>query len=276
MSAKRTCYIITPVENENGPVKRHMDGIINAVLLPVLNDDYEILVDYRIPNQEFMNKQAIQRIYDSDLVIANLSDKNPNVLYQLAFRHSIGTPVIMIAEEGTSLPGFFNEKTIFYMNDAQGVLDLIDKLIVHLESIDFTKAQEGPIYDSLRDTLKEECIVKKDKKEFEPLKNILKEDEIAEINETEYLFFRDILNEENINADTIAIEYDRDFLKKEIIVDNGTEIEPYKDINKVDSETEPLKNIIQENNTVKNEAYNNDNSIIDIAVRLISKMINRK
>lgn len=256
MSEKRTCYIITPVENEKGSVKRHMDGIINAVLMPVLSDDYEVLVDYRIPNPEYIDKQVLRHIYHSDLMIAFLSENNPNVMYQLAFRHSIGSPVIMIAEEGTIIPLCFNEKTIFYINDAQGVLDLIEKLISYLETIDFKKVQEGPIYDCLRDILNEENIVKNVENVFEPLSNILKEDEIEEINETEFLFFRDLIKEENINKN-LELEFDKEVLKKEIVADNGKESGTVKA-------------------AAKNEAAGNDtldNSIINTIKKIISKMI---
>ena len=270
MTEKRTCYILTPVVNENDPVKRHMDGIINAVLMPVLSDDFEVIVDYRIPNSGYINKQVIQRIYHSDLVIANLSDKNSNVMYQLAFRHSIGTPVIMIAEEGTIIPCFFNDKIIFYVNDAQGVLDLIEKLICCLESIDFAKVKESPIYDSLR--LKEEYIVQKTENEFEPLNKILKEDEIAEINESEYSYFKSLLKDESNTADTIQLEYDKDFQEKEIIVDDDTEIEPERDIDRVDSKPETMRNM--ENGADSNNPI--DNSIITAIKRIISKIIDGK
>ncbi len=194
---KKTCFVITPVGNEEDPILRHIEGIINAVLIPVLGDDYEIIISHKLPDTGSVHKQIIQYIYDADLVVANLTKKHPVVIYELAFRHSIGTPVIMIAEQGTNLPYFFTEKTIYYINDAQGVLELIEKLMTQVDFIDFSRDREGPIYDALLDTSKEEYLVKKIEKEYHSLADMDKNDEIAEINEMEYAFFRDLISEDS-------------------------------------------------------------------------------
>ena len=99
---KMKCFIITPVGNENDEIRRHVDGIIDAVIIPVLKD-YQIDVPHRITNMGSITKQIIRSIYESDLVIANLTTANPNVMYEQAFRHAVGKPVITIAEEGTLL-----------------------------------------------------------------------------------------------------------------------------------------------------------------------------
>ena len=101
-------------------------------------------------------------IYESDLVIANLTNKNPNVMYELAIRYCIGTPAIIIAESGTDLPfDIIEERTIFYTNDAQGVIDLRKDLKKALSVIDYSdKVPRGPIYDNLRKIDKEAQIIK--------------------------------------------------------------------------------------------------------------------
>ena len=158
-NTKKKCFIITPIGSETDPIRRHIDGIINAAIRPALEDKYEIIVAHNITEPGSITKQIISEIYRDELVIANLTNRNPNVMYELAFRHSLGTPVIMIAEKGTNLPSdIMMERTIFYCNDAQGVLELRDRLKETENSLNF-ETKCSPIYDILRELHLEEKII---------------------------------------------------------------------------------------------------------------------
>lgn len=146
---KKNCFVITPIGGDGSAIRRHIDGIIQAVIKPVLEPEYEVIVSHEISEPGSITKQVIEHIYSDKLVIANLTEKNPNVMYELALRHSLGKPVIMIAEKNTGLPfDIADERTIFYINDAMGVLELQAEIKSALKKIDFSK-QAGPIYDVL-------------------------------------------------------------------------------------------------------------------------------
>lgn len=159
MGEKKRCFIITPIGGENEPIRRHIEGIIDAAIVPVLNDEFEIVVAHRIHTTGTITKQIIAEIYSADLVIANLTGRNPNVMYELALRHCIGTPLITIADQETSLPAdIISERTIFYKNDAQGVLDLRDELLKYVGKIDYSQ-KNSPILDALSDVIKTNSIL---------------------------------------------------------------------------------------------------------------------
>ena len=146
---KKKCFVITPIGDDCSTIRRDTEGIIKAIIKPVLDPEYEIIVAHKINEQGTITKQIIQHIYLDELVIANLTGRNPNVMYELAFRHSLGKPVIIIAEKKTSIPfDIITERTIFYQNDALGVLELQDELRKALKSINFTE-KRSPIYDIL-------------------------------------------------------------------------------------------------------------------------------
>lgn len=109
---------------------------------------------HRINVTGTITKQVIEAIYTADLVIANLTGRNPNVMYELALRHCLGTPLITIADKEISLPAdIISERTIFYYNDAKGVLELRQLLVAYLEKIDYEQ-KSSPILDALSDIAK--------------------------------------------------------------------------------------------------------------------------
>lgn len=158
---KKTCFIITPIGKEHDPIRRHIDGVIKAVIEPVLEEnDYKPIVPHYMTTPGSIDKQIIKQIYKSDLVIANLTSVNPNVMYELALRHCFGTPLIIIAEEGTVLPfDIGNQRTIFYHNDAMGVLVLADDLSKAIKKLSVDGAYESPVLSVVKEFRIEEIII---------------------------------------------------------------------------------------------------------------------
>lgn len=148
---KRTCFIVTPIGNEGSEIRRHIEGIIDQAIYPAIGDAFDIKVAHREYKTGSINDRVIKSVYDSDLVIANLTGLNPNVMFELAIRYSFGKPVIVIAEEGTKLPfDIIDENTIFYINDPSGAADLKDKIAKFVGEIDCEKNTYGPVYSTLK------------------------------------------------------------------------------------------------------------------------------
>lgn len=160
----KTCFIITPIGDENTIIRRHIDGMIDGVISPVLEcKGYKMEVAHRISSPGSINKQVISKIYSSDLVIANLTDLNANVMYELAFRHATRKPVIMIMEKGEKQLPFDvnNERTIFYKNDFQGAVDLKDRILNAIDAIESDyKDVDNPIYTALESIQEKETVLK--------------------------------------------------------------------------------------------------------------------
>ncbi|TKH90430.1 hypothetical protein FC691_31990, partial [Bacillus cereus] len=125
----KTCFIITPIGDDQSDIRRAADGVIDAVIIPSLIEmgfkDENIDVAHRMSNPGSINKQVITSVLDCDLAVANLTNLNPNVMYELAIRHAVRKPVIQICQKGTRLPfDITEERTIFYTNDMAGVIEL--------------------------------------------------------------------------------------------------------------------------------------------------------
>lgn len=146
----KRCFIVTPIGSDASPTRRATDGLIETVLKPVLDEmQIEPLVAHTISITGSITKQVIDHILECDLVIANLTELNPNVMYELAVRHCKGTPCVVIAENGTRLPfDIAAERTIFYSNDMRGAFELRPALKLAIEAAMEQPQPDNPVWRS--------------------------------------------------------------------------------------------------------------------------------
>ncbi len=138
----KKCFIITPIGNEDSQTFRKAKGVIESTIKPVLQEYGfdDVRPAYEINEPGKIGEQVIQRIINDDLVIANLTGNNPNVMYELAIRQMTGKPVINICESGTNLPfDIVEDRTIFFVNDMLGASELRTKLSYFLNEIRLDK-----------------------------------------------------------------------------------------------------------------------------------------
>lgn len=151
---KRKCFIITPIGSDNSDTFRRANGVIESAIKPVLKSfDYDdIKPAYEINVSGMINTQIINRIIEDDLVIANLTGNNPNVMYELCLRHVVAKPIIHICERGTNLPfDIKDSRTIFYENDMLGVKELRTEISKYMREINYNEDyMDNPIYSAYK------------------------------------------------------------------------------------------------------------------------------
>lgn len=177
----KKCFIITPIGDSASDTFRMAKGVIESVIKPVLNQNGydDIKPSYEINQTGMINTQIISRIMDDDLVIANLTGNNPNVMYELCLRHVTAKPIIHICQSGTVLPfDIKDNRTIFYKDDMLGAHELMSKLESFVKEIDYKKEYvDNPIYNAQRmgKLLKEVPADSENNVQIEILQSILSE-----------------------------------------------------------------------------------------------------
>lgn len=194
MEEKKTCFVVTPIGDENTAIRRHIDGIIDQAIIPAIGEEFQVKVAHREYEIGSINDRVIQSVYNSDLVIANLTGLNPNVMFEIAIRYSFGKPAIVIAEKGTKLPfDIVDENTIFYINDPAGAAELKKIIINFVKKIDWTKCEYGPVFSAIKNAavinhIETTILEKENQNAFAFLVNKLSdlESEIKGLREAEY------------------------------------------------------------------------------------------
>lgn len=157
-SDKKSCFLITPIGKDDGPVRRATEGLLRMVLQPVLQKlDFEVEVAHKIAAPGDINEQVIERLVKSDLVVANLTNLNPNVMYELGIRHAASKPVVIVKERtGPDLPfDVVTKRTLFYTDDFLGA-DELRKAFQDACEQAFDGDEESPVTRAMRKVVLEE------------------------------------------------------------------------------------------------------------------------
>lgn len=158
---KKRCFVVTPIGPDDSDIRRKADGIIEAAIRPVLEPMGfdEVTASHTLDKPGSITREALERTLTDDLVIANLTGPNPNVMYELAVRHCKGLPIVVIAEDGTDLPfDVSDERTAFFTNDMAGGTRLKKDLEKKVKAALEEQEPDNPVYRAARDKIMRELV----------------------------------------------------------------------------------------------------------------------
>lgn len=99
-AATESCFVIRPIGEEGTDERKHADDRFEHLIKPAcLSCGYkEVVHAGEIAAPGMITRDVINRLYESALVVADLTGNNPNVFYELSFRHSLPKPCVCISE----------------------------------------------------------------------------------------------------------------------------------------------------------------------------------
>jgi hypothetical protein len=147
-----TCFVIGPIGNafaNHGSPERiayesALDVYENVVAAACAELGIEAVRADQISISGDITDQIFRRLYESDLVIADLTGANANVMYELGLRHSLDKLTIQVADASTALP--FDVKsirTILVKRTPHGLVVARNALIASIEA--GLRGELGPV-----------------------------------------------------------------------------------------------------------------------------------
>jgi len=138
-TSNKTCFVICPIGDEGSAERKWSDDLLECIITPVVEKmGYQkpIRADH-INESGIVTRQIVDLLIDSDLVIADLSYRNPNVCYELAVRHVAKKPFIHLIKIGHKIPfDTSSNRTISVDIDIRSARKAMEELERHIKSID--------------------------------------------------------------------------------------------------------------------------------------------
>jgi nucleoside 2-deoxyribosyltransferase len=148
----KTCFVIGPIGQEGSETRKRSDQVLKHIIVPVCEQNgYEAIRVDKIHDSDIINQTIIKYLRESELVIADLTDHNPNAFYETGFRSALGKPLIQLIEEGQNLPfDVSGTRTIFYkMSDPDKIEITKNKLIETIKTVAVEKDSSTDDIDTI-------------------------------------------------------------------------------------------------------------------------------
>jgi nucleoside 2-deoxyribosyltransferase len=129
-------FVASPIGSEGSPQRRRSDQLLKHIIGPVADElGCDVVRADKLAEPGRITLQIANELGSADVVIADLSDLNPNVMYELGARQGLGRPYVLMAEDGMSLPfDLLDFRTIFYRLDLDGVDAAKEQLRAQLQA----------------------------------------------------------------------------------------------------------------------------------------------
>ena len=147
--ADRKCFVIAPIGEVESDTRRRSDVLLRHLIEPAaVQCGYSVLRADQIGDPGIITNQIIQHLIDDPLVIADLSERNPNVFYELAIRHVLRKPLVQIIRRGESVPFDLAAMRIIQVDhqDLDSVADAREQIVAQIRAIESNPSKvESPV-----------------------------------------------------------------------------------------------------------------------------------
>lgn len=154
---KPICFVAMPIRSAGSDEHAHFAGIYEMIKGTVTAAGYTVLRADRNAAPGNINKEIITQLAEASLVIADLSDSNPNVFYELGVRHALrrsGTILLSDKLKSPSVPfDLGSYRVIQYEGSIAGISSLLQEVQSAIAALnspdvdDFSTPSDSPVHD---------------------------------------------------------------------------------------------------------------------------------
>lgn len=102
---KKICFVIAPIGKPESDTRKRSDQVLQHIIRPAVEScGYKAVRADEIDEPGIITNQIIRHVIDDPLVIADLTEQNANVFYELAIRHVTCKPLVQIIDKVEDIP----------------------------------------------------------------------------------------------------------------------------------------------------------------------------
>jgi hypothetical protein len=101
-STKSNCFVIMPISDSSNYEAGHFGRVYEYLIKPACEKAGVVPIRAdEVKNTNFIILDILKRVVTENIVICDLSSRNPNVLYELGIRQAFDLPVVLIKDSCT-------------------------------------------------------------------------------------------------------------------------------------------------------------------------------
>jgi hypothetical protein len=102
----KLCFVVGPIGAEDSSDRVHSDWLLEMIIQPVMAgfSEFETKRADQITTPGMIDVQVINALLTADLVIADMSTRNPNAFYEIGIRHMAQKPIIHMQLTDENIP----------------------------------------------------------------------------------------------------------------------------------------------------------------------------
>lgn len=148
---EKICFIVTAIGESGTPTRERADNVYRYLIAPVCEElGYKpVRVDH-VNAVDNINETVINHLKTAPMVIADMTEHNPNAFYELGFRQALELPLVPIIKEGERLPfDVMTTRTVFYDTDVSKIEESKENLKSKIQSFKNFKMPDSRIERTL-------------------------------------------------------------------------------------------------------------------------------
>lgn len=130
------CFVICPIGAKESDTRRRSEKVFKHIICKAL-DGYDIIRADQIPKPGQITTHVMEHIIECHTLVADLTDNNANVFYELALRHALGKPAILIiqADQEDLVPFDLKDMRVitYDTTDPDAILETVDLISSYAE-----------------------------------------------------------------------------------------------------------------------------------------------
>lgn len=136
----KQCFIISPIGDDNSEIRKRSDQLLNHIIKPICEaENIKCTRIDQLAQSDTITESILKELQTADLVIADITDHNPNCFYELGYRAALEKPLIQMKNYSTPIPFDISTiRTIDYdLNDLDKTATTKQKLQETIQSFSF-------------------------------------------------------------------------------------------------------------------------------------------